>query len=117
MRVLFVGEKRSAKAVEMNVTWKDRRLASKHLFDAFESLGVNTDEFKFCNELEPSVVLVAEAIITNTPIVAMGRIAQKELSKMGVSYHAMIHPAARGRIRNKQRYAAHVREVLKEVNS
>jgi len=29
---LFVGEERSPRAIEMDVTWKDGKLSAKHLF-------------------------------------------------------------------------------------
>ncbi|HIJ11754.1 TPA: hypothetical protein HA278_06865 [Candidatus Woesearchaeota archaeon] len=115
MKILFVGEKRSKTAIRMNVTWEDKRLASKQLFDAFESIGIDTDEFQFCNVFEPSIIMIDEAVEENIPIVGMGNIAQVVLNKMGVPHTPMIHPAARGNIRKKQNYTEHVKNVLTDV--
>jgi hypothetical protein len=43
----------------------------------------------------------------------MGRVASSVLSRHDIAHVQMVHPAARGRIRKKERYAAHVQEVLK----
>ena len=47
-KILFVGEKRSALARKMGVTWEDGRLAAKHLFTAIDhaNLDVTNCEFK-----------------------------------------------------------------------
>ena len=42
-KYLFIGEKRSALARKMNVTWKDGRLAAKHLFTAIERTNIDVD--------------------------------------------------------------------------
>ena len=115
MKVLFVGEKRSPSAIRMGVTWEDRRLASKQLFDAFESLKVDTEDFEFCNVLEPSIIRIDEAIEEGVAIVGRGRLAQAVLTKMGVKHTPMIHPAARGSIRKKPNYSQHVSEVLESL--
>jgi len=57
---LFVGEERSNRAIEMGVTWKDRRLAAAHLSKATDALGLNWDDLNFINTisrtLSPSMV-------------------------------------------------------------
>ena len=115
MKVLFVGEKRSPSAIRMGVTWEDKRLASKQLFDAFEAIEADTEEFEFCNVMEPSIIRIDEAIEEGIPIVGMGRLAQTVLSKMGVQHTPMTHPAARGTIRRKSNYSQHVKEVLATI--
>lgn len=45
-------------------------------------------------------------------VVAMGRKAAAVLVGWGVPHLTIVHPAARGRIRKKERYAAHVRTAL-----
>lgn len=45
-------------------------------------------------------------------IVAMGRKVQAGLARLGIPYIALTHPAARGAVRRKDRYAAEVRLVL-----
>ena len=115
MKILFVGEKRSTRAEMMNWTWQDRRLSGKSLFDAFQSIGIDSDEFDFCNVFEPSIILVEEAVEEGTPIVAMGKIAQSFLSSQGIDHFEMIHPAARGRIRKNENYARHVADVISMI--
>ena len=111
--VLFVGEQRSPTAIRMGVTWLDRRLAAKQLFDAFDALGVDPAQFRFCNVRETAAeAVIEEALADGVPIVGMGRIVQCELRRMGVSCHPMVHPAARGRVRRKAVYTAHVATVL-----
>ena len=114
--ILFVGEQRSAKAIQMRVTWKDRRLASKQLHDAFDALNIDYSKFTFCNALEANATMISHAATNDIPIVGMGRIAQGVLGRMGVAHHPMTHPAARGSIRKKEAYAAHVRNVLNKIN-
>jgi hypothetical protein len=114
--VLFVGEQRSPTAIRMGVTWLDRRLAAKQLFDAFDTLGVDPAQFRFCNVRETKAeAVIGEAVAEGIPIVGMGRIVQGELRRMGVSYHAMVHPAARGKIRQKSVYTAHVATVMQKL--
>ena len=118
MKLLFVGENRSPSAIRMNVTWKDKRLAAKQLFDAFEMNGIDDSEFEFTNVKEPEDFLdqIEKAITDQVPIIGMGRIVQQILNNMNIEHTPMVHPAARGLIRKKERYAEHVNEVLKEVN-
>ena len=40
-KYLFVGEERSNRAIEMNVTWRDKRLCAGHLSKALEHIGIN----------------------------------------------------------------------------
>lgn len=41
-----------------------------------------------------------------------GRLAAKPLFEVGFRHIALVHPAARGRIRKRERYHAHVKERL-----
>ena len=118
MKLLFVGENRSPSAIRMNVTWKDKRLAAKQLFDAFEMNGIDDSEFEFTNVKEPEDFLdqVEKAIDNQVPIIGMGRIVQQILNNMNIEHTPMIHPAARGAIRKKERYAEHVNEILAKVD-
>tara|TARA_R100001086_G_C11637406_1_gene203503 strand:- start:84 stop:446 length:363 start_codon:yes stop_codon:yes gene_type:complete len=117
MKILFVGENRSPSAIRMDVTWEDKRLAAKQLFDAFDALEVDHSEFKFTNVKEPEDFLTHLEVATEEeiPIVGMGRVVQQILNNMNIIHIPMIHPAARGSIRKKERYAEHVNGVLKEV--
>ncbi len=117
MKILFVGENRSPSAIRMAVTWKDKRLAAKQLFDAFDMNCIDYSEFEFCNVKEPEDFLdkVESAIDNKIPIVGMGRIVQRTLSNLGIEHTEMIHPAARGLIRKKENYADHVRSTLEKI--
>lgn len=111
--VLFVGERRSATARRMGVTWKDGRLAAKQLFDAFDAVGFPRWRADFCNLFEDGGrAQVISALLCGKPIVAMGQKVHDELSKWCILHWELVHPAARGAIRNKQRYADHLRRVL-----
>lgn len=112
-RVLFVGEKRSALAVTRGFTWKDGRLAAKQLFDALDALKFPRERVAFANAYERGHMRIILA--HRGPIIAMGEKAQRRLTREGVRYTPMIHPAARGRIRAKDRYTAHVRSVLEAI--
>lgn len=118
---LFVGEKRSSKAIASGWSWQDGRLAGKTLLDALEACGLSRTVRRFrivnafyddghenteCRDLARQ--LAAERWI----IIGMGDWAQRALTFWGIPYRAMIHPAARGAIRKRERYHAHVAAVL-----
>jgi len=44
-KIVFVGERRSLRAIQMNVTWQDGRLAAKVLFEALATLGITEDVY------------------------------------------------------------------------
>ena len=108
-KYLFVGENRSYLAKKMKVTWKDGRLAAKQLFDALDAIGFPKNQCEFCNWFEGGKGMVRN---WDGPIVAMGTKVQKALRAEGINFLPLIHPAARGAIRKKERYIQHVREIL-----
>lgn len=111
--VLFVGEKRSKTAIKRGWTWQDGRLAAKQLFDAFDHVGFDRSRAKFCNLFEPGGrARVISALLTGQPIVAMGRKVHDELSKWSIFHWEIVHPAARGAIRDKRLYAEHMMRVF-----
>lgn len=111
--VLFVGERRSPTAIRMGVTWMDGRLAAKQLFDALDAIKFPRECALFANAYEKRDW---RTIVEHRgPIVAMGQKAQKKLLERGIEFTPMVHPAARGSIRLKANYAAHVREVILQV--
>ena len=117
MKILFIGENRSPSAIRMNVTWKDKRLAAKQLFDAFDMNNINYSEFEFCNVKEPKDFLnkVESALADDVPIIGLGKVVQQILNNMDIKHTPMIHPAARGLIRKKEHYAEHVRNTIEGV--
>lgn len=113
VKYLFVGEKRSNKAVQMKVTWKDGRLAAKQLFDALHYCGINPIKQDFCNWFEGGKNKVRT---TTLPIVAMGRKVSNALKQERINHIFIFHPATRGKIRKKELYLEHVKQAL-NVNS
>ena len=109
---LFVGERRSKKAIAMAVTWEHGRLAARQLFDALISIGITPKEQKFANIFEPQGRMKVDCYRESLPIVGMGRKVQKELTRLGINHIAIVHPAARGTIRRKENYAKHIKDKL-----
>ena len=117
MKLVFVGERRSKKAEAMGVTWTDGRLAAKQLFDALKACGVDPVQHEYANVFERGTVpyLAVAARLHDFRVIAMGRKAQSKLTQHQIPFTALIHPAARGAIRRKAAYAAHVRAVLRPL--
>jgi hypothetical protein len=119
---VFVGEKRSDRAVSMGVTWADGRLAAKTLFAALREAGIDPDAQHFVNLFEdsPDYRLDAGAVerlrflaASGHELVGMGRRVQRALARLGLAHTKLIHPAARGEIRATDRYRRHVRDALR----
>lgn len=112
-RFLFVGEQRSNRAVKMGVRWTDGRLAARSLFDALEANGIDPLGHCYTNLFEHrGLATVREHQAAGCEVVGMGAKVQAKLTRAGIPHRALVHPAARGRIRRKDRYAAHVAAVL-----
>lgn len=121
--ILFVGENRSTTAKQKNWTWKDGRLAAKPLFEALERLSIDPAKQHFVNlyadgalgvfRVNPNTVRT----LRTTPhiVVALGQRVARGLTDLGISHVQLVHPAARGRIRKKSRYRAHVKAALMAV--
>ena len=69
-KYLFVGEQRSERAKQMNVTWVDKRLCAGHLSKAVEAIGINWSECAFKNVFEDDIneIRTFEGVV-----IAMGR--------------------------------------------
>lgn len=112
-RFLFIGERPSALAHKMQVNWTNGRLAAKQLFDALLACGLDPARQRFINlfhdhadEVNPvSLQAIRRAKL---PTVAMG----KKVAALVTTDHQIVHPAARGRIRKKERYIEHIRTIL-----
>ena len=116
--MIFVGERRSRRAVVSGVTWRDGRLAAKQLFDALISCGITPAHHEFVNAFERGChakIMRYLRTARDPVVVGLGRLAQARLESWGFRHLKLVHPAARGAIRRKDRYAAHVRFVLGEV--
>lgn len=116
MTFLFVGERRSPRAVSMGVRMKDGRLAGKQLFDALRHCGIKPDNCQFVNWWERgSRSAVEHQAAKGITVVAMGRKVERELVARDIPHVFIFHPAARGRIRLKARYLAHVKYILGRI--
>ena len=123
--ILFVGEKRSKMAIRMGVTWQDGRLSAKTLDEAVRPLGLarlgipSTMPYDVLNAYRDYGDYDMQALETIAMrhrqgwlVIGMGRAAQHALDWANIPYTSMIHPAARGHIRLRARYQAHVSTVL-----
>lgn len=122
--LVFVGEKRSAKAIAMGVRWTDGRLAAVPLFEALEAAGVDPAAQRFVNLFLDGdawrvsgggVRLIRQlARLRTSRVVGLGRRVQSTLARLEIDHLPMVHPAARGAIRRRDRYMAHVGAVIGE---
>ena len=120
-RFLFVGEKRSARAIRLGVRWEDGRLSGKTLHEALRACGVDPAAEQFLNLFREGRGLrvdraalrrVRAAGADGLTVVAMGCKAQLALERAGVRFMPLVHPAARGVIRTRAVYQAHVASVV-----
>ncbi len=128
-KLLFVGECRSITAQRKGWTWADGRLAAKPLFEALAAMGVDPKAHEYANlwsdnasgttygSLRPGIrVATIKRIMARRSsgyiVVALGRRVSTELAKRGIAHVALVHPAARGAIRKRERYHAHVADKL-----
>jgi hypothetical protein len=107
----------------MGVHWEDGRLAARTLHEALRAAGIDPRRQRYLNlysedadgqDVIESATLrrlqrLADAGIV---IVGMGRLVQAALARMGVPHLRLVHPAARGAIRARAAYHAHVAGVL-----
>jgi len=99
VKFLFVGEKRSPLAIKNGYTWQNVPDQSAHssrkLFMALRNAGIEPREHSFVNifnDAGESQEIKSDGKI----VVAMGLKVQKELSKRGIPFISIVHPAARG---------------------
>lgn len=129
-KLLFVGECRSITAQRKGWTWADGRLAAKTLFEALEAMGVDPrSPWVWYTNLwmdtkdqngKPRIAPDRFSSLANQQsqgfmLVALGQRVSQEMSRRGLNHVALVHPAARGKIRKTSRYRAHVRRVLGKV--
>ena len=110
---VFVGEQRSELAKTLGYTWSDGRLAGRQLFDALLACEIDPDCQHYTNYFEnggPYIVDYWRA--RGVIVVAMGQKVHAALEERGIKHLTIVHPAARGSIRLKKNYAAHVEDVL-----
>jgi uracil-DNA glycosylase len=124
-RIIFVGERPSLKAARYGHTWEGANAAARTLHNALDAVGVDREARAFVNlwtrpgvgkpAHRPSrnaVRQVREAVTSGARVVALGQLVAAELEARRIPHVRMVHPAARGKIRKRERYIEHVREVL-----
>lgn len=115
---LFVGERRSSRAVQIGVFWEDGKLAAKTLFDALRFCGLDPQQQVFINlfrnngKVNRLALTDLQMLQEGLTIVGMGRKVQTVLEESKIRHLKLIHPAARGKIRKTELYQQHVKEVL-----
>lgn len=121
-RFVFVGERRSRRAIQMGVQWEHGRLCARTLHAALRAAGLDPAQQTYVNayaDADPPVVdehaiarvrALAEA---GREIVALGRAAHRALARAGVPHRRLTHPAARGAIRARADCRAHVAAILR----
>jgi len=125
MKLLFVGERQSQQAAKIGATWQNGRMAAKQLHDALRALNIDPSGQRYLNLwTTPGVgpidepvdiaarVEIGQAIRDGYTIVGMGQLVSRALTDLSVAHLLIVHPAARGAIRKKERYTAHVAGVL-----
>jgi hypothetical protein len=128
-RFLFVGERPSPKAARIGATWHNGRLSAKNLREAIQAAGLDPHEQVYLNLwpfAEPdasdagyqAVALdsIRLYLAEGRTVVGMGEIVCRVLRQEGIPHRQLVHPAARGSIRKRERYQAHVRGVLETVH-
>jgi hypothetical protein len=121
---VFVGERPSPRARQMRVTWQDGRLAAKPLHTALRACGIPPETQRYLNLFRTYGPLTVKQtalrrlqrwVRAGRTIVALGRRVAQALDAAGIPHLQLVHPAARGRIRNTDRYCAHVHATLSVV--
>ena len=127
LRFVFVGERPSFRAVQIGATWQNGKLSGKTLREALlafhldpaahhylnlyphpQSLDDAAWEEEACGEI---MHLIEQGYI----VVGLGRLVSDRLKQRRIPHLFMIHPAARGEIRRKERYHAHVAATLAQA--
>lgn len=124
-KYIFIGERQSHQAKKINATWQNGKLAAKQLHDALRALNIEPANQRYVNLWSrpgvgpikdyvdtSALVYIAESIAMGYTVIGMGQLVSKELTRRGITHLLIVHPAARGSIRKKERYAAHVGSIL-----
>jgi hypothetical protein len=115
--IYFIGEKRSQQAIENNWHWDDNVSTARFLLDRLRELGIEKSDVLFRNLWTDDGVLdttVIKELKANRVfyVVGMGKIVCDKLTDLDISHYDIVHPAARGKIRNKKLYTQQLREKI-----
>jgi hypothetical protein len=122
---VFVGERPSRRAEQLGATWQNGRLAGKTLREALLAVGIEPTAQVYLNLWdgpEPhagdeaheamSIAILRRYVKADHIVIGMGAIVCRTLIQHGIPHRRLTHPAARGAIRARDIYQAHVRAVL-----
>jgi hypothetical protein len=123
--MIFVGERQSPKAAKYGYTWQSGRACASTLRSALLAAGIDPDAATFLNlwsvpglkrpgrpPRREVLRSLRRANREGQRIVALGSIVAKELARLAIPHVPLRHPAARGKMRRRDPYEAHVRERL-----
>ena len=123
--LVFVGERRSRRARQLNASWSSGGLAASTLHAALRACGIEPSAVLFVNlfqegdgalVVDPAALAEVRALASGgATTVALGRAVQRRLARNHISFLPLTHPAARGRIRTRATYQAHVADVLRRA--
>jgi hypothetical protein len=111
--MLFLGETRSEQAKRNGWHWHMGVSTAKVLFDSLREVGITPENQQYANLWSDNGVLQLPQ--TDQQIIAMGQKVQHKLDELGIEYIGIVHPAARGKWRNRKRYIEQLREKLAGV--
>src|SRR3990167_1845770 len=114
---VFVGWRRSNRAMKLDYRWEDGKLAAKQLFDALRTCDIAPEEQQYVNIMNDDGgfnfgLHLALRGRSRRSVIAMGTDVSHVLTQLGIAHIHIVHPAARGAIRRKEAYASHVRQQL-----
>jgi hypothetical protein len=115
MNLLFVGERRSPLAIKRGVRWENEALAAVPLFEALRAAGIDPATCQFVNWFEGGKTRTRKHRRKGR-IVGLGKRVQRALAAEDIPHIPLIHPAARGLIRRRANYIAHVVDALRELH-
>lgn len=129
--LLFVGERRSRRAIALGATWERGGQCATTLRAALADCGIDPASVTFRNlfeELgaddrpggdEPPLAVDREALAAvragqagGLTIVALGRRVEAALRRTGIPCRYLTHPAARGSVRDRATYRARVAAAI-----
>jgi hypothetical protein len=127
-KFVFVGEAPSKLARRIGANWRTGQLAAKVLHDALRAMRIDPAQQKYINlwadrlgrprlTRDYPYEYIWRAYGDGYTIVAMGQKVHKALGNeetilQTIPHLTIVHPAARGKIRLRANYQAHVKEVL-----
>ena len=100
--LVFVGERRSRRAIRLHVSWQDGRLAAKTLHEALRAANVAPEDCIFVNvfhddehDQEPcgnALAVVRSLSASGATMVGLGRTIQRILRRAGITHLPLTHP-------------------------